>query len=100
MKLYISGAMTGIENFNFPLFNSVATELRKMGFWVLNPAENPIFERYGEYLLHDLIGIHYYQIDAIVLLPNSLGSNGVKMELKTALSLGLPIIPSSEILGL
>lgn len=37
--LYIAGPMTGIPQFNFPLFDAVAHELRNDGWTIISPAE-------------------------------------------------------------
>lgn len=39
MKLYLSGPMTGYENFNFPEFFRIGAKLRKLGAEVESPAE-------------------------------------------------------------
>jgi len=39
LKVYIAGPMTGITQFNFPLFDQVAAELRALEFEVVSPAE-------------------------------------------------------------
>jgi len=39
-RVYISGPMTGWPDLNYPAFHERADKLRKMGFEVLNPAEN------------------------------------------------------------
>ena len=41
MKVFISGKMTGIEDYNRPLFNKVEKELIEKGHTVLNPAILP-----------------------------------------------------------
>ena len=38
-RIYLSGAMTGYPDLNFPAFNAAARELRAKGFDVANPAE-------------------------------------------------------------
>lgn len=37
--LYLAGPMSGIPQFNFPLFNAAAHQLRNDGWRVINPAE-------------------------------------------------------------
>jgi len=38
MKVFISGPMTGIDDYNRPLFNEAEKKLREMGYDVFNPA--------------------------------------------------------------
>jgi len=40
LSVYISGAMTGLPDCNYPAFHAKATELRAKGYVVRNPAEN------------------------------------------------------------
>ena len=40
LSVYISGAMTGLPDNNYPAFHAKATELRAKGYIVRNPAEN------------------------------------------------------------
>jgi hypothetical protein len=40
-RVYLAGPMSGIENLNYPEFNRAASQLRKLGYHVENPAENP-----------------------------------------------------------
>ena len=39
MKIYISGKMSGVPEFNFPAFDAAAAFLRSQGYEVFNPAE-------------------------------------------------------------
>ena len=47
MRIYLAGPMTGIKDFNFPLFDHVAAQLRREGHEVCNPADVQR-ELYGE----------------------------------------------------
>lgn len=88
MKLYLSGPMTGIKNFNRPLFHCWATRLRRKGHEVVNPADLPAgweWERYMAQAQEDLVGC-----EGIALLPGFLSSKGACQELRWALMLGMP----------
>ena len=39
LKWYLAGPMTGYDQQNFPLFDSVATKLREQGYDIVSPAE-------------------------------------------------------------
>ena len=47
MIVYIAGPMTGLPEFNFPMFNRVARMLRQDGHTCFNPAERDV-ERHPE----------------------------------------------------
>lgn len=47
MKIYISGPMADLPNFNFPAFDKAAEKLRALGHEVFNPADKDR-ERHGE----------------------------------------------------
>jgi len=49
--IYISGPMTGYDELNYPAFHEVAKKYRELGFFVINPAENPDGMEYHEYML-------------------------------------------------
>ena len=114
MKLYLAGAMRGIQEFNFPAFHAAAAKLRAQGHFVFNPAEKDI-ERHGtdiskgnvagdetiatkdhgfnlrEALLDDLTFI-CAEADGIALLPGWKNSKGATAEHATAVALGLQVI--------
>lgn len=91
--IYLSGPMTGYPEFNYPLFNKVAEELRGQGHTVMNPAEFsdevpfPIrraFAAYCKFICEEA--------DTIMLLPGWEKSLGVSAELALAKNCGLDII--------
>lgn len=103
---YLAGPMTGVPQFNFPLFDSVAATLRAAGRVVINPAELDGEEVRAACLasphgsLEDLEGASFnlartvgrdvqYVLGhscGLVLLPNWERSKGARVEAFTALT--------------
>jgi hypothetical protein len=100
MKLYISGAMSGIDQYNFPKFNDVAAFVKFQGHEAVNPAE---FDKdvppyagwvcseneWREYLRRDIL--HLLPCDGVVVLDGWRRSKGARLEVHIALQLGMPI---------
>ena len=81
-RIYISGPMTGLPDFNYPAFNAEAARLRALGYHVENPAENPpqdSWEAYMEVCIPQLLNC-----DTIVLLPGWSESRGALRERQVA----------------
>lgn len=104
--IYLSGPMSGYPDFNYPLFNKVASELRAAGNVVYNPAEyqyegefpvRAAFAEYSEFIC--------LSATMIALLPGWEKSLGVSAELALAKNcrikiLELPIpTPGDDILN-
>jgi hypothetical protein len=110
---YLAGPMTGIPQFNFPKFRSVATELRMQGFHVISPAEMDDKEQlaaaldsetgelnpdgttangdtWGDFLSRD-IKIVADHVDALILLRDWYKSKGARTEAFVAMNLGKPL---------
>jgi hypothetical protein len=94
--IYISGAMSGIKDFNYPEFNRVAKYLREAGYKVFNPAEITLDktgmskdEIYEAYMTICLKAIE--KCDIIYLLNGWNLSSGAKRELKKAIELDLKV---------
>ena len=96
--IFLSGPMTGIEEYNYPAFNEAARDLRGKGFLVLNPAEhvsdpdapwNELIRRSLDILL---------QTNKMAVLPGWENSRGAVTEVTMANILGIPIYeyPSLE----
>jgi len=93
-RTYISGAMTGLPEMNYPEFNRVAAMLRARGMTVENPAENPLQETWAEYMrvaIRQLL-----TCDSVVLLPSWFESRGAQLEVRIASALGMTIYPLSH----
>lgn len=59
-RIYLSGPMTGLPDYNYPAFNAEAARLRALGYTVENPAENPpvpghVWELYMRAAIHKLL---------------------------------------------
>lgn len=90
--VYLSGPMRGIKEFNFPEFYQKASDLRELGFDVVNPAEN--FDGntnlpYEEYMKLDIKQVT--ECDAIAMLAGWENSEGALTELVVAQACGLSV---------
>ena len=86
MKIFISGPMTGYENFNKDAFNQAERYLKSLGFSVFNPAWLSFDEEWTheEIMVVDLAALA--QCDGIYFLKGRSKSIGSKIELEYALS--------------
>jgi hypothetical protein len=104
--VYIAGPMTGLPQFNVPLFDRQAARLRAIGYTVVSPAEldsQPVRdyalksidgkldqhnkiegETWGDMLARD-VKVISDQVDAICVLPNWYKSRGARLETFVAL---------------
>ena len=95
MKIYLSGPMTGIEDFNYPTFNEVAEKFRSTGHEVFNPAEQfdgDTTKEWAEYLQHDVSELVNNRYDSIVLLPGWHKSVGSVTETVIAIVFGMKVV--------
>jgi len=96
-RLYLAGPMSGITQFNFPLFNHVAGRLRARGYEVFNPAENPdrgTRQPRSYYMRLDIPAL--LASEAVVLLPGWRESRGASLEVWIAIDVGMPLYACSE----
>ncbi|MDZ5602549.1 DUF4406 domain-containing protein [Pseudomonas sp. RP23018S] len=90
-RVYISGPMTGLPEFNYPAFNAAASELRAAGAHVENPAENPT-PPCGSWLGYMRLAVEQVsRCDYVVTLPGWDESRGARVEVELARGLGLPV---------
>ncbi len=106
--VYISGPMTGWENFNKEAFDEAERRLRDMGAaGVFNPASSlPRYDQGWEredFMLDDLdtLTMKYRALEgpaicpvfhAVVLLPLWWTSKGARLERKVAKAVGIPVV--------
>jgi hypothetical protein len=97
--------MSGVEDFNFPLFFETEKKLKELGYEVINPAHNDgesledalanagspekPNNSWGYYMRRDLPNV--LAVDAVCVLPNWRQSKGATLEVHLAEALGLPI---------
>lgn len=89
-RVYIAGPMTGLPDFNYPAFNAEAARLRKLGYHVENPADNPAQETWQAYMRQAITQL--VTCDLVALLPGWENSRGAKIENGLAVSLGIPVV--------
>ena len=95
--LYLSGPMTGKENWNSAAFNEVAGILESEGEKVYSPVSSigvGVTLGYNAAMLIDFLAIG--QADAIVLLPGYESSVGCAAEIAAAIDMGKEIYVWSE----
>lgn len=90
-RVYLSGPMTGLPDFNYPAFNQAAAELRAQGYHVENPAENPERSTWAEYMKSAVAQLT--ACDMIKMLPGWEASRGAIIEHKLAQDLGIEVMP-------
>lgn len=88
-KIYLSGPMTGLPDWNFPAFNKAAQELRDQGYTVMNPADNGHERPRTELMRLDFASV--LEVNSIVCLPGWDESWGAILEVTVGREIGLPI---------
>lgn len=97
MKVYLSGPMSGYENWNGPAFEKYAAQLRAKGLEVVSPWEmdKDVHDQpYRTYLARDCFTILYpsYGIEAVYMMPGWEKSKGAQLERHCAEAIGLPVV--------
>lgn len=92
MKVYISGPMTGLADYNAPVFNAAEKRLTAAGHVVLNPARHGTIVGYewSDYMRLALIDLA--AADGIHMLDSWQKSRGARLEYAIAKQLGFEVI--------
>lgn len=91
-RVYLSGPMSGIPDFNFPAFNDAAAKMRALGYEVFNPAENEggrVDLPRSTYMRQDIQAV--LNADLVAVLPGWQSSKGARLEVEIAREIGLAI---------
>jgi nucleoside 2-deoxyribosyltransferase len=97
MKVYLSGPMSGIEDFNFPAFEKEAKRLRAANIEVVSPHEvNPDTTMTWEQCLRaDIKAL--CDCDTLVLMDGWESSKGANLELHIAHRLGMTVVQARDL---
>ena len=98
LTLYLSGPMSGIPDFNYPLFTDAAAHLRRLGFDVISPHEldseaGVDLDAFTEAdrraaLARDVAAVT--RADGVAVLPGWEQSSGARAELALAVAIPIP----------
>ena len=96
--IYISGAMTGQPDLNFPAFHNAADKLRAAGHAVVNPAEINIEGdlTWEQCMRADIRAL--CDCDTLATLPGWESSKGAHLEVHIAHRLGITITSVADLL--
>jgi ketopantoate reductase len=99
-RIYISGPMTGLPDFNRPAFTSATARLRALGLQVVNPVEINAHMKDPTWvacLQNDLRAL--LDCNVVVLLPDWQQSKGARLELMVARQLGMLVFEFDKFLS-
>jgi len=89
-RVYISGPMTGYDDFNYPAFFAAEDRLKGWGYKVINPARNQMQNTWHGYLRLDIKQM--MDCDAIYMLSGWESSKGSNIEFWLAEQLDFEIM--------
>ncbi|KAB0728239.1 DUF4406 domain-containing protein [Pseudomonas aeruginosa] len=96
-RVYLSGPMTGIADFNYPAFNAEEKRIRALGYIVENPAVNMIYRGSPwETFMRDGIK-RLMDCDILALLPGWERSRGANIERNLAITLGMHVVDAEAL---
>lgn len=97
MRIYIAGPMTGLPDFNYPVFREAESVLRALGYEVESPHHNgggdtsQPWQWYMRAALRQMLSC-----DGVALLPGWEMSSGATLEHFVARALGMETQPMIE----
>lgn len=96
-RMYLSGPMSGLPDFNYPTFRRIAADLTSRGYVVSNPADNGLPDglSWEDYIRTDIRML--LDCDAVVVLPGWETSRGASLEVTIARALGMPVIALDDL---
>jgi|SRR5579875_4104730 len=96
MKVYISGPMSGLPDYNYPAFFRAAEVIHELGDEPINPAEGvpDLHQPWVWYMRRALRML--LDADAVAMLPGWEASKGARLEYVIAQQLGMPVIELDE----
>jgi len=100
-RVYISGPMTGLDNFNKAAFESAAEHLKSLGFETVSPHDVIVAEKYkrkddpwDQFMRADIADI--MTCDSVFMIHGWVNSKGAKIERDIASMMGLEILYESN----
>ncbi|MGG4196123.1 DUF4406 domain-containing protein [Paenibacillus jamilae] len=95
--VYISGPMTGLPEFNHPAFHRAASQLRELGYHVLNPADVVVVQQdWVTYMRADIKLL--MDADMVAVLPGWWKSRGARLEVRLAEALEMKVITIDKLI--
>lgn len=93
MRLYISGPMTGLPEFNYPAFHEAKAKLGAAGYEVISPADLPLRDDWEwiDYMMLNIDSV--FAAEGITSLRDWEKSRGARIEHKIAVCRSIPIRP-------
>lgn len=97
MKIFLSGPMTGIPEFNRPAFFEAEAALKAKGHQVWNPARLPDGLTHGLYIALNLAAMNTEKWDILAQLEGWIWSTGACDEYLEARKLGVLDMPIDQV---
>lgn len=95
MRIYVIGPITGFDDLNLPAFEAARDALRASGYIVLIPHDFiPADATWQQAMRRSLETLA--KADGVACLPGWSKSNGARVEVETAQSIGIPVMSAGD----